>query len=219
MHGKALIDSFPCSKFSTFHCLKNKDFRIYCLVQPGCNLCFLSHLLLIFISSNSQGTCSPSFLSTPLLSAFLAYSLLDPFVLVILPPSILHFCLQKSAHVSKPSSNATSFIRPLCAQSRSTLGDPMDCSPPGSSVHRIFQARILEWVAISSSRGSSQLTDQACVSCSSCLGRQILYHLCHLGNPNLHRDSHTITNCNPSFFKYLLPFIGNLLVLKANKVK
>ena len=35
----------------------------------------------------------------------------------------------------------------------------MDCSPPGSSVHGIFQARILEWVAISSSRGSSQSRD------------------------------------------------------------
>ena len=40
-----------------------------------------------------------------------------------------------------------------------TLCDPMDCSPPGSSVHGIFQARILEWVAISSSRGSSQPRD------------------------------------------------------------
>ena len=36
-----------------------------------------------------------------------------------------------------------------------TLCNPMDCSPPGSSVHGILQARILEWVAISSSRGSS----------------------------------------------------------------
>ena len=42
-----------------------------------------------------------------------------------------------------------------CAQSRLTLCDPMDCSLPGSSVHGIFSARILEWVAISSSRGSS----------------------------------------------------------------
>ena len=41
-------------------------------------------------------------------------------------------------------------------QSCPTLCNPMDCSPPGSSVHGIFQARILEWVAISSSRGSSQ---------------------------------------------------------------
>ena len=38
------------------------------------------------------------------------------------------------------------------AQSRSTLWDPMDCSPPGSSVHGISQARILEWGAISYSR-------------------------------------------------------------------
>ena len=36
-----------------------------------------------------------------------------------------------------------------CAQSRLTLGDPMDCSPTGSSVHGIFQARMLAWVAIS----------------------------------------------------------------------
>ena len=43
----------------------------------------------------------------------------------------------------------------VCAQSCPTLCDPVDCSPPGSSVHGISQARILEWVAISSSRGSS----------------------------------------------------------------
>ena len=41
-------------------------------------------------------------------------------------------------------------------QSCLTLCDPLDCSPPGSSVHEIFQARILEWVTISSSRRSSQ---------------------------------------------------------------
>ena len=45
----------------------------------------------------------------------------------------------------------------------------MDCSPPGSSVRGIFQARILEWVAISSSRGSSQPKDQTHISCVSCL--------------------------------------------------
>ena len=41
----------------------------------------------------------------------------------------------------------------MCAQSCPTLCSPMDHSPPGSSVHRIFQARILEWVAISFTRG------------------------------------------------------------------
>ena len=52
------------------------------------------------------------------------------------------------------------------------VGDCMDCSPPGSSVHRILQARILEWVAISFSRGSSWPRDRTHVSC---IGRQILY--------------------------------------------
>ena len=45
-----------------------------------------------------------------------------------------------------------------------TLWDPMDCSPPGSSLHGILQARILEWVAISFSRGSSRPRDQTPVS-------------------------------------------------------
>ena len=53
---------------------------------------------------------------------------------------------------------------------------PMDCSLPGSSVHGILQARILEWGAISYSRGSSQPWDRTCVSWVSCFGRQILYH-------------------------------------------
>ena len=57
-------------------------------------------------------------------------------------------------------------LRCLClvAQLHPTLYDPMDCSPPGSSVHGILQARILEWAAISFSRGSSQPRDQTCVS-------------------------------------------------------
>ena len=50
------------------------------------------------------------------------------------------------------------------AQLCPTLCDPMDGSLPGSSVHRIFQARVLEWVAISFSRGSSQPRDHTQVS-------------------------------------------------------
>ena len=46
-----------------------------------------------------------------------------------------------------------------------TLCDPMDCSPPGSSVPGILQARILEWIAMPSSRGSSRPRDQTCISC------------------------------------------------------
>ena len=51
----------------------------------------------------------------------------------------------------------------------------MDCSPPGSSVHGIFQARILEWVVISYFRGSFQPRDWTCICCLSCIDRQI-YH-------------------------------------------
>ena len=59
----------------------------------------------------------------------------------------------------------------LCAESLQlypTLCDPKDCSPPGSSGHGISQVRLLEWVAISSPRGSSRPRDQTCVSCVSC---------------------------------------------------
>ena len=59
------------------------------------------------------------------------------------------------------------------AQSRPTLSHPMACSMPSSSVHGISQARILEWVAISFSRGSSWPRDRIHVSC---IGRWIPYH-------------------------------------------
>ena len=67
--------------------------------------------------------------------------------------------------------------------SRVRVHDPVDWSPPGSSVHGILQARLLQWVAVTSSRGSSWPRDQTCVSCVSCTGRWVLYHWCHLGNP------------------------------------
>ena len=54
-----------------------------------------------------------------------------------------------------------------------TLCDLMDCSPLGSSVHGIHQARILEWVAMYSSRGSSRPRDHTWVSYLSCTGRRV----------------------------------------------
>ena len=59
-------------------------------------------------------------------------------------------------------------------QLRPTLCDPMDLSLPGSSVHGILQARILEWVAMPSSRGSTQPRDRTGISYVSCVGRQVL---------------------------------------------
>ena len=60
---------------------------------------------------------------------------------------------------------------PLCL----TLCDPIDCSPPSSSVHGISQARVLEWVIMPSSRRPSRPRDQTCISCISCIDRQICY--------------------------------------------
>ena len=56
-----------------------------------------------------------------------------------------------------------------CLVAQSCLCDPMDCSPPGSSVHGILQARILERVAISFFRGSSWPKDWTSISCISCI--------------------------------------------------
>ena len=55
-------------------------------------------------------------------------------------------------------------VKVKVAQSCPTLCDPMDCSLPHSSVHGIFQARVLEWVAISFSRGSSRPRDRTQIS-------------------------------------------------------
>ena len=57
-----------------------------------------------------------------------------------------------------------------------TLCDPMDYNLPGSSVRGIFQARTLEWVSTSYSRGSFQPRDQTCIFYASCTGQQILYY-------------------------------------------
>ena len=64
----------------------------------------------------------------------------------------------------------TVILQIVVAKSCPTLWDPMDCNPPGSSVHGISQARILEWVAISFSKGSSTQG----LNLSLLLGRQII---------------------------------------------
>ena len=56
------------------------------------------------------------------------------------------------------------------------LWDPIDYSPPGSSVHGIFHVHGMEWVAMPSSRGSSQPREQTHIFCVSCIGGWILYH-------------------------------------------
>ena len=81
-----------------------------------------------------------------------------------------------SWHLTSILDRITQILWVLVTQSCWTLCDPMDCSPPGSSVCGILQARILEWVAIPFSKGSSWPRDWTRVSC---IGRQILYCLSH----------------------------------------
>ena len=61
---------------------------------------------------------------------------------------------------------------------------PMDCSLSGPSVHGIFQTRILEWIAMPSSRESSRSRDQTHVSYVSCIGKWILLPLATPGSPS-----------------------------------
>ena len=67
------------------------------------------------------------------------------------------YCCLSHLHITQSESEVT--------QSCPTLCDPMDSSLPGFSIHGIFQARVLEWVSISFSRGSSQPRDRTQVSC------------------------------------------------------
>ena len=86
-------------------------------------------------------------------------------------------------------------------QSYLTLCDPMDGNPPGSSVHGISQARILEGVAISFSKGSSQPRDRTRISCISCTDRQIFYHWAtgeaHLASATAKSLQSYLTLCDP----------------------
>ena len=73
----------------------------------------------------------------------------------------------------------------MCAkslQSYLTLCDPIDCSSPGFSVAGISQARMLEWIAMSSSRGSSGPRDGTHISYIPCIGRWVLYQERHPGS-------------------------------------
>ena len=88
-----------------------------------------------------------------------------------------------------------------------TLYDPMDCSLPGSSIHGIFQAGVLEWVAMSLSRGSSQGSKLGLQHC-----RQMLYHLSHCSKHS-NRDFKTLFN-SPLQWQFLVLKEGSSWIYK-----
>ena len=114
-------------------------------------------------------------------------------------PSTPSCCSCKARHGSRPS--PTSPFSDRCPARRTVhqfqcdlrtqslshvwLCHPMDCSPPGSSVHGILQARTLEWVAMFSYRGSSQPRDWTYVSRVSCVDRLGSLPLVPLGKPHI----------------------------------
>ena len=76
----------------------------------------------------------------------------------------------------------------VCSVAQSSLTLLQPHGPPGSSVHGVSQARILERVAISYFMGSFQPRGQTHVSCISCIGRRILYRRAHLGRDESHSN-------------------------------
>ena len=94
-----------------------------------------------------------------------------------------------------------------------TLCDRMDCSPLGSSVHGILQSRILEWVAISFSRGSSQQRDQTHVSYVSCIIRWVLYLQNNLESPSM--DNFFLSKSISEIFVFNL-FIVSIMCGQGN---
>ena len=86
-------------------------------------------------------------------------------------------CLSKSgSYKATLTGSGILKVKVLLSQSCLTLWNPMDCSPPGYSVHGIFQARILEWITISFSRWISPTQE---LNPGVLHYRQILYHLSH----------------------------------------
>ena len=115
------------------------------------------------------------------------------------------------------------FYNPLKVKVKSLspvrLFDPMDCSLPGSSVHGVLQARILEWVAISFSRGSSQSRDQTQVSCIA--GRHftlwttfstyLIWSMLYFKADNFYGLTYYFLNCK--WWKFQVVEIGSICIL------
>ena len=93
----------------------------------------------------------------------------------------------------------------LVAHSCLTLRYPMNHSPPGSSVRGISQARILEWVAISSSRGSSQFRDQTRFFCSPALQVNSSL-LSHKGSPETFKNNIYVNKLTRNFYVILISY-------------
>ena len=98
----------------------------------------------------------------------------------------------------------------MCAQSCPALCDPVDCSPPGFSVHGILQVRILEWEAISFSRGSS---NPGIKSVSPALAGEFFTTRALVGKPDQGEQRHSMNTWRTCF--YQIPTYYKGLQIKA----
>ena len=122
--------------------------------------------LFIRLSATLFAECPNDFKSTP----FLSFLFCKMKMIITVTISSGYVRIQW-LHVHRALESVTVVAQLLCHVQQ--FCKPIDCSPPGSSVHGIFQARTLEWVTISFSRGSSWPRNHTHISCSV---RQILYH-------------------------------------------
>ena len=122
----------------------------------------------VWILQNSSRKCFRLIFTFETEPEIFTTDLLSLLLLLLLPANRLFFCF---LNFIIAESEVT--------QSCPTFCDPMDRNLPGSSVHGIFQAKVLEWVAISFSRGSFQPSNRTRVSC---IAGRMLYHLSHQGS-------------------------------------
>ena len=157
-------------------------------------------------------------ISRPVTSRTLQYSTYrgkGVWQLILVPTNLKRRCTAtNNGHFPETGSSVffPSFYSSFCSVVKScpTLCDPMDCSPPGSSVHGIFQARVLEWVAISSSRGSSRPRDWTHVSCTvggSFTAKPPVFSLLEYWFPKLRPD--LVANSHSGLFQALYLMLWN----------
>ena len=109
----------------------------------------------------------------------------------------------------------------ISLQSCPTLWDHMGCSPPSSSAHGILQARILEWVAMTSSRESSQPRHGTCISSISCIASRFFTTSttweAHIYGVDIHKSINVIIPACLAFFYFLISFIINMYYFYTKK--
>ena len=109
------------------------------------------------LSFGAMETLSCYILGTKPLNQVLLWNCMWTWIFILEIEMVPSFCCRLRYNPLK----SFGLIKSICFR---YICDPMDCSPPGSSIHGILQARILEWLSMPSSRGSSQARDQTKVS-------------------------------------------------------